>query len=133
IKGIAEDEAKAKPTGKLLVIKTSGARYDSKTGKAFTDRPAHFTFDRGEGDSTGAEYDPVTREIRLFKDVTLNWKGRTPKQKPMQVQAGSLVYKEQESKVYMSPWSKLVRDTLTMDGADSVVTLDEGVIQRVEI
>ncbi len=129
--GASEDE-KAKPTGKLLVIRSSGVRYDSSTGKAFTERPASFTFDRGEGKSTGAEYDPATRELRMFKDVSLAWRGQGPKGKTMQVESGTLVYKEKESKVFLSPWSRLKRDTMTMDAADSIVTLNEGVIQLVE-
>src|SRR5258708_19856219 len=128
--GISEENAK--PTGKLLVIKSSGVKFDSKNGKAVTGNRATFTFDRGDGQSTGAEYDPTTRELHLLKDVTLHWKGVNPTDKTMEVQAGELIYKEREAKVYMSPWSKLKRDTLTMEGADSVVTLHEGAIQLVE-
>jgi len=76
-----------KPSGKLLLIKSSGVRYDSKTGKAFTERAATFTFDRGEGKATGAEYDPVTGEVRMFKDVSLTMHPRTPKGKAMTVEA----------------------------------------------
>ncbi|MEO8128720.1 MAG: LPS export ABC transporter periplasmic protein LptC, partial [Bryobacteraceae bacterium] len=121
-----------KPTGKLLLIKSSGVRYDSKTGKAYTDRPAAFTFDRGEGSATGAEYDPVTGELHMFKDVSLLMHPRTPKGKAMQVEAGNLVYKEKEQKVLLSPWSRLKRDSLTLDAANSTVFLDEGVIQLVD-
>ena len=121
-----------KPSGKLLVIKSSGVRYDSKTGKAVTDRAAAFTFDRGEGSATGAEYDPTTGELRMLKDVSLTWRSRTAKGKTMQVEAGALVYKEKEQKVLLSPWSRLKRDTLTLDAADSTVFLNEGVIQLVD-
>jgi lipopolysaccharide export system protein LptA len=121
-----------KPTGKLLVIKSSGVRYDSKTGKAFTERAAAFTFDRGEGKALGAEYDPTTGELKMFKDVSLTWHARTPAGKTMQVEAGTLVYKEKESKVFLSPWSRLIRDTMTLDAADSTVFLNEGVIQLVD-
>ncbi len=131
IMGVPADE-KLKPSGRLVLIKSSGVRYDSKTGKAFTDRPAAFTFDRGEGKATGAEYDPATGELKMFKDVSLTWHAQTPKGKTMQVEAGTLVYKEKESKVFLSPWSRLKRDTLTLDAADSTVFLNEGVIQLVD-
>ena len=121
-----------KPTGKLLVIKSSGVRYDSKTGKASTDRPAAFTFDRGEGSATGAEYDPTTGELRMFKNVSLTWQSLSAKGKTMHVEAGALVYKEKEQKVLLSPWSRLKRDTLTLDAADSTVFLNEGIIQLVD-
>ncbi len=132
VMGIPTENPEAKPSGKLLNIKSSGVRYDSKSGKATTEKPASFTFDRGEGQSTGAEYDPAAGQLTLYKDVLLRWKGQKPTDKTMEVQAGTLVYKEREQKVYLNPWSKLKRDTLTMDGADAVITLNEGVIQLVE-
>jgi Protein of unknown function (DUF1239). len=125
----AEDQ---KPSGRLLVIKSSAVRFESKTGKASTEKPASFTFDRGEGSATGADYDPSTRELHMHKDVTLKWAGKTPADKPMLISAGSLLYKEKESKVYLSPWAKFQRDALTMDSANSVVTLNSGVIQFVD-
>src|SRR5258708_25570253 len=88
--GISEENAK--PTGKLLVIKSSGVKFDSKNGKAVTANAATFTFDRGDAQSTGAEYDPTTRELHLLKDVTLHWKGVNPTAKTMEVQAGRVVY-----------------------------------------
>jgi lipopolysaccharide export system protein LptA len=125
-------EEGAPPSGRLMVIRSSGVRYDSKTGKVKTDRAASFEFDRGKGGCTGAEYDPTLRELRMFKDVDLLWTGATPDTKPMQVKAGELLYKELEAKVFLSPWSKLVRDTLTMDAGNAVVTLKEGAIEQVE-
>ncbi|HUS04757.1 MAG TPA: LptA/OstA family protein, partial [Bryobacteraceae bacterium] len=127
--GVAAGEQKA---GRLLHIKSSGVRFDSKTGKATTEKAAFFTFDRGEGSATGAEYDPSTRELHMTKDVTLKWNGKTPKDKAMIINAGSVIYKESESKVYLSPWTKFKRDTLSMDAAESTVTLKDGVIQFVD-
>ena len=50
----------------------------------------------------------------------------------MKIEAGNAVYKELESKVYLSPWSKLTRDTLTMNGGAAVVTLADQRLQLVE-
>jgi lipopolysaccharide export system protein LptA len=132
IMGVPAEGQEAKPTGKLVKIKSSGVEYDSKTGKAKTDRAASFTFDRGEGSSTGAEYDPALRELRMHKDVSLKWNGASPGDKAMEVQSGALLYKELESKVFLTSWSKLKRDSLTLEAADSTVSLNEGVIQLVE-
>ena len=65
--------------GRLVVIKTSGVHFESNTGKAFTDRAASFQFDRGEGASSGAQYDPESRELQMFKDVKLTWRGSDPR------------------------------------------------------
>ena len=48
----------------------------------------------------------------------------------MLIEAGEAYYRETESKVFLLPWSKLTRDTLHMEGASSVITLDKGVIKE---
>lgn len=120
------------PSGRLMTIKTSGVHFDSKTDKANTDRPASFGFDRGEGKCVGAEYDPNTRELHMKSAVELNWRGANPAAKPMHVEAGDLIYKERDGKVFLSPSSKLVRDTMTMNAGPATITLNKGSIQLVE-
>ena len=127
--GVKVDEP---PSGRLIVIKSSGVRVESKTGKAHTDRLATFQFDRGEGKGVGADYDPNTRELIMHNQVDLTWRGTDPKAIPMKVAAGEVVYKERESKVFLSPWSKLTRDTLTLNAGPAVVTLVNGSIKLVD-
>src|SRR5258708_715951 len=121
------------PSGRLMSIKTSGVHFDSKTGKSYTDRPTTFGFDRGEGKCVGAEYNPTDRELHMKSAVEVVWRGADPHTKPMNVQTDDLVYKQRESNVFLSPRSRLIRDTLTMNAGPAVVTLDhKGVIQVVE-
>jgi len=127
--GVAPD---APPSGRLMVIKSSGMRVESKTGKAVTDRLTTFKFDRGEGKAVGAEYDPSTRELVLRSQVELIWRGSNGKSAPMKVEAGEAHYKERESKVLLSPWSKLTRESLNMNAGPAVVTLSDGDIKLVE-
>jgi lipopolysaccharide export system protein LptA len=127
--GVKVDEP---PTGRLIVIKSSGVRVESKTGKAHTDRLATFQFDRGEGSAVGADYDPNTRELVMHSQVDLTWRGTDPKALPMKVAAGEVTYKERESKVFLSPWSKLTRDTMLLNAGPAVVTLVNGDIKLVE-
>jgi lipopolysaccharide export system protein LptA len=49
----------------------------------------------------------------------------------MKIEAGQVGYNEKESKVLLSPWSRLTRDTLTLDAGPAVVTLDHGQIKQV--
>jgi lipopolysaccharide export system protein LptA len=130
--GVPSAEEQPPPGNKLVVIRTSGVHFESTTGKAFTDRPATFRFDRGEGQSTGAQYDPETRELMMFKDVKLTWRGTDHKKKPMDIESGSLVYKESEAKVLLLDWSRFRRDTLAMEGGAAVVNLKESRIDSVE-
>jgi lipopolysaccharide export system protein LptA len=129
--GLPADASK-RLAGKPVTIKTSGATFESKTGKTWTDRQAYFHFENGEGWCTGALYDPQARELRMYRDVKLVWSGDSPDKKPMEVESGSLVYKEAESKVLLLDWSKFTRDTLTMNGGPAVVTLKEGLIETVD-
>ncbi len=120
------------PSGRLIVIKSSGVRVESKTGKAHTDRLATFQFDRGEGRGVGADYDPNTRELVMHSQVDLTWRGTDPKTVPMKIAAGEVTYKEREAKVFLSPWSKLTRDTMLLNAGPAVVTLVNGSIKLVE-
>ncbi len=120
------------PSGRLIVIKSSGVRVESKTGKAHTDRLATFQFDRGEGRGVGADYDPNTRELVMHSQVDLTWRGTDPKTVPMKIAAGEVTYKEREAKVFLSPWSKLSRDTMLLNAGPAVVTLVNGSIKLVE-
>lgn len=127
--GVAPD---APPSGRLMVIKSSGMRVESKTGKAFTDRLTTFKFDRGEGKAVGADYDPSTRELVLHSQVELIWRGANGKSAPMKVETGEARYLERQSKVLLSPWSKLTRETLNMNAGPAVITLSDGDIKLVE-
>ena len=40
----------------------------------------------------------------------------------MEIQAGALIYKEAESKVWLLDWSKFKRETLSMEAGPSIVT-----------
>ncbi len=122
----------APPSGRLMVIKASGMRVESKTGKAFTDRLTTFKFDRGEGKAVGADYDPSTRELALHSQVELIWRGSNGKSAPMKVETGEAHYKERDSKVLLSPWCKMTRDTLNMSAGPAIVTLSDGDIKLVE-
>ena len=117
--------------GRLLNIKATGVTVEVESGRARTDKKAEFNFDLGNGDAVGASYDPATRELELLSDVHLTWKGRDSKQKPMYLESGKVLYKEAESKVFLSPWARLKRDSLTLESENADVTLEKGAIRLV--
>jgi len=123
------DESKK---ARLLAIRTSGVHVEIRSGKATTDKPVRFSFDLGDGEATGATYEPQTRHLTMHSNVKLRWLGKDPHAKPMFIEAGRLVYPENESKVYLSPWAKFRRDNLNLDSADAVITLEAGNIRLVE-
>lgn len=128
--GVPEGEEPA--PGRLIRIRSSGIRFDSATGKAETEREARFAFEKGEGKSVGATYDPTTKELHLRSQVELTWRGAGDNPRPMVVESGEALYKEAESKVLLSPWAKLKRDNLTLEGKGAVVSLDKNGIRLVE-
>lgn len=130
--GVPADETQEPVAGRIVRIKSSGIRFDSKTGKAKTDREVTFVLEKGEGKAVGAEYDPATRELRLHSQAELIWKDKSPKPRPMKVESNEVLYKELESKIYLSPWSKFSRDAMTLEGKAATVTLDKEGIRLVE-
>ena len=118
--------------GRLMNIHTAGVTFENKTGRADTDQHATFVMDVGDGEADGATYDPQTRELRLKSNVKLNWRGKDPKALPMLIQAGELIYKEAEHKVWLLGWSKFARDKLAMSGGPSIITIDDGNLRLVE-
>ena len=119
------------PNGHLLHIKTSGVTF-VKDGKASTDKAIEFAFDRGNGKGVGAEFDPESRDLILKDQVELTWIGINPKAPPMHIEAGHALYKEKESIVFLEPWSKMSRDTLSMEAGPAVLKLVKGRIDTVE-
>jgi lipopolysaccharide export system protein LptA len=120
------------PPDDPVIIRASGVHFDTSTGKAVTDRPAWFRHGRAEGKSVGASYDPAWSDLRMHAQVELRWLPARPDGKPMTIEAGQLVYKQDQAKVYLSPWSRLKRGNLTLEAAESVVTLERDTIQRVD-
>lgn len=121
----------SKPPGRIVKIHGTGIRFASDTGKATTDRPAQFEFEQGGGSATGAEYDPATRQLHLLHDVKLDWRGKADGAKPLHVEAGEALYLETESRVQLQQWSKLTRDTLTMDAGPANIRIADGAVQEV--
>jgi len=128
----AENAEDPKAAEKRVRITTSGVVYETKTGKASTDQPAAFTFPDGGGKAVGAEYDPNTKILHLKSAIALDWVGKGPVESKMHIEAGNLVYKEAEQKIYLSPWSKMQRETTVIQAHNSVVTLERGVLHEID-
>ncbi len=121
-----------KPMHKLTSIKSSGITFDSKTGKAVTDRAATFEFENGDGKSTGASYDPTTHELHLLNNPEMNMRGQGPHSKPMKVQAAEITYQELGSVVFLNTWSRMVRAETTIDAGPSVVHLKDNQVDSID-
>lgn len=117
---------------KLVRVETSGVTYETKTGRARTDQAASFHFAEGDGQAVGTEYDPTKRELHLKSRVALDWIGKGPVGNKMHIEAGELLYNELQQKIYLSPWSKLQRQTTNIQAKNSVVTLVDGVLNHID-
>ncbi len=121
-----------KATANLVHIRTTGVRYETKTGKADTTQPAAFQFANGRGHSLGADYDPNTHQLHMKSQVSLDWFGNGPPEDSMHIEAGELRYEENHGKVFLWPWSRLKRKNTVINAANSEVTLDQGVLKEVD-
>jgi lipopolysaccharide export system protein LptA len=124
--------AQGPPQGRRMEIHSTGVTYEAKTGKAYTDRAATFQFDQGDGRCAGASYDPNAGELVMKSQVEIDWRGRGETSQPMKIEAGELTYKERESSVLLRPWARLTRGTSVLEGNDTVVTLKDGAIDKVQ-
>jgi len=120
------------PAHTLVSIKSSGVKFDTVSGRAETDRASTFVFEHGDGSSTGAIYDPTTRELLLRNNAELHWKPVGPNAKPVKIEAASLAYHEATAEVWLKPWGRLTRESTIVEGNDVVVHLQDDVIRKVE-
>ncbi|HBY61656.1 MAG TPA: LPS export ABC transporter periplasmic protein LptC [Solibacterales bacterium] len=129
VKGLPADGS---PARRKVIIRSSGMTFNSQTATVDTDRETTFEFDHGDGKATGATYDSKISELRLKKDVQVNWRTSNPAAKPMIIEAGELIYKERDSHILLYPWSRFRRGALTVDAANSLVNLKDGLVDSVE-
>ena len=113
-------------------IKSSGVHFDARTTKVWTDRVAMFEFDKGNGASTGASYDPQIHELTMNADVILNWWGAGPVERQMTIESGHLLYRELASEILLTPNARMTRGSFSLDTADAVVKLKKGALDQVE-
>lgn len=120
------------PPHQLTSIKTTGISFDSKTGKAENDKPASFTFENGKGTCVGVFYDPDVHELHMNAAVDIYLTGKGKRSKPMHVQSERLVYQEFASKIFLGPWSKLMRDNTVVDAGGSVINMKDNQIDTID-
>ena len=121
-----------KPPHQLTSIKSTGIAFDSKSGKAETDKPAAFMFENGSGTCVGVSYDPDTHELHMNSQVDVNLTGKGKNSKPMRVQTETMIYQENGSKVSLGPWSKLIRENTIVDANGSIINLKDKVLSTID-
>ncbi len=127
-----DDAANKDVAAKHVQVQTTGVSYDTKTGKASTEKSATFTFPSGSGKAIGADYDPTTRVLHMKSAVALDWVGNGPAENKMHIETSDLVYKELEQKIYLTPWAKLQRRTTTIQCQNAVVLLQDQRLHQVD-
>ncbi len=107
-----------------VTIWSSGVNYDT-TGRAETDQPSKFRFERGEGAAIGASYDPTAHVMLMKSNVVLNWTPAGAHAKPMKIEAGSLEYGEGKSLIELRPWGRLTRENMVVEGENVFIHLED--------
>ena len=109
------------PKHELVSIKSAGVTLDTNTGHADTDQWVVFTFENGDGTATGATYDPDAHQIILKKDVIVH--RHPPDVKPITIESGSLLYREEPGEIQLSPWGRFTRDNTVVQGENPLIKL----------
>jgi lipopolysaccharide export system protein LptA len=120
------------PKHTLVSVHSSGVTFDSGTGKAVTVRPATFKFENGDGKAVGASYDPSTRELVLNSAAELHWFPPGPHAKPMKIEAGQVIYRENLAGIWLNQWARLTRENTIVEAGDTTIALEDGKIHHVE-
>jgi len=120
------------PKHTLVSIHSSGVTFDSGTGKATTDRAATFDFENGNGKAVGASYDPNTRELFLNRQAELHWNPPGPHAKPMKIEAGQVIYRENLGGIWLTPWARLTRDNTIVEAGETAIALEDGKLHHVD-
>jgi lipopolysaccharide export system protein LptA len=111
----------------LVSITTSGVTFDINTGKSDTDSAAEFVFKNGAGHSTGATYDPPSKELLMKHDVVVDWQPATPHAKALHIEAPSLQYHENTAEIDLAPTGRMTRGDLIFEGETPIIRLrDDG-------
>ena len=123
-----------RPKRPLVQIQSSGVTFETKTGQEFvsTDRAAHFTFENGTGACAGATYDPAKHELHMKGPAEIDWKAPTPHAPPIKIEAGDLIYKEDEGKVWLNGWARLTRRNMVVNAASALVRIENQVIRQID-
>lgn len=121
-----------KPSAPPMHIRSSGAHFDARSTRVWTERPATFEFEKGDGECVGAVYDPQLHQLTMSSEVVLRWSGGAPPERRMLIETGHLVYHELTSEIFLTPQARLTRGSFTLNAGDSVVILNGGALDRVE-
>lgn len=109
----------------LVSIRSSGVTFDTLTGHADTDKPTSFEFKNGDGQSTGAIYDPPTRELFMKNEAKIDWRGSTPNAKPMHIEAPSLYYHESSKQIDLVPSGRMNHGDAVFEGDSPVIRMQD--------
>jgi lipopolysaccharide export system protein LptA len=121
------EPSEGQPPPSLISIQSSGVTFDTNSGKADTERYTTFLFKNGEGHSTGATYDPPSKDLFMKNDVVVDWKPATPHAKPLHIEAPSLHYLESTAEIDLIPTGRMTRDALVFEGETPTIRMrDDG-------
>jgi lipopolysaccharide export system protein LptA len=115
-----------------MVIRSSKVYFETETGIARSSERTYFQFADGFGESLGAIYNPQTKEVVLGAQATFTFKNPNSKGVATKVSASHAVYREVEGTVSLNAPSRMVRNKLVIDAADSQIFLNKGEIERIE-
>lgn len=115
-----------------VVATTSGVTFDPASNRARTDRPVHYDFGDGDGESLGAEYDAGTGTLTMLGEVRLDRFGSSRAEIRSRIRAGRMLYTEQGARIEVSDGARVERGGQWMRFDHGTVRLVDGRLSRVE-
>ena len=115
-----------------VVATTSGVTFDPASNRARTDRPVHYDFGDGDGESLGAEYDAGSGTLTMLGEVRLDRFGSSRAEIRSRIRAGRMLYTEQGARIEVSDGARVERGGQWIRFDHGTVRLVDGRLSRVE-
>ena len=115
-----------------VVVHASGVTFGPAENSARTDRPVRYEFESGHGSSMGARYNAQTGTLRMLSDVSLERFGNGAAEPPTMIEAGGLLYREQEARIDLTGGVTVRQGGRWMECDRAVLWLNHGRVGRID-
>lgn len=129
--GVPADDPDSRSTS-LTRIVTPSAVFDTKAGAGQAEGLTEYFFDGGKGRSVGAAYDSARKYFHMQSQARIERFGVGAGSTTTLIEAGELFYLENDQRVDLRKGTSLTRGGRRVDAAEATVTLQDGVVQRID-
>ena len=118
-------------SGEHTKIRTSGVRFETRTGVATTERYTEYEFEGGVAHSVGVYYDSPHRYVRMESQVYIERFPGGAHRPSLKIRSNELHYYEDGQRVHLVGDVSLERGSQQIQSTEAIVFLERGDIRRI--